>query len=160
LLRDFEKLLNDLLRRNCAIREEKVIVIYPLTMKPRLIVRPPIQPYHTGNPHFVEDRSIVFWGAVVEPTELIIPLGRICQREELPWDYPVAITVFDFLSVFILFDVKGGYIKPAKVHSFSQGGQAVKDGAVIVAIDLACITEWDKGPTLFYSPPALLGSSV
>lgn len=72
----------------------------------------------------------------------IILINRSHKSNELIWNDPVKISVLNFLQIFIFFKFrsKRPEVIPAEFYCFLQAFEAVKKGALIGTVALACIS--------------------
>ena len=64
------------------------------------------------------------------------------EGQELVWDDPIEISVFDTLIVFILFDIKCCIIIPSLFDGEVEAAEAVLKCALILALSFRCISKW------------------
>ena len=67
-------------------------------------------------------------------------LNRTHESHEFIWNYPVKITVFNLLIVFIFLYIKSSEIIPSKFNGLFNTLKAMKQSALIFAVALACIS--------------------
>lgn len=71
---------------------------------------------------------------------LVSVLNWAHESDELAWDDPVEVTVFDSLVILVLLDVEGAEVVPAKSHGVLEALEAVEKRAVIEALPLGGIS--------------------
>ena len=61
------------------------------------------------------------------------------EGQELAWDDPVEVTIFDLLVVLVLTRIEGLEVVPSELDGLLEALEAVQDGALVVAVTAACI---------------------
>ena len=89
----------------------------------------------------LENLEIVFRG-VSSPLKLANVVERSHEGNELVWDNPVEVSIFDLLVVLILLIIEFTELVPAESNCVFKALQAVQDRAGVTALQsVRCITE-------------------
>ena len=78
-------------------------------------------------------------GGMPVAVHLVSYVHRAHERQELPWNDPVQVAVFNFLIMFILTCIKSLEIVPSELSCFLKTLKTVDNLAVVKAIASACI---------------------
>lgn len=134
------ELLHDRVRRCASIREDHVLMVDSLLKEAVAIIFCFIEADYLGYVQVLEDVDVA-GSCVPVPMNRVPLVYRPHKSQELAWDDPVQVTVFDLFVVFVLPGIECLKVVPAELDGLLESFQAMKDSAVVVAITTACISE-------------------
>ena len=108
-------------------------------LKGPLLILDFVQSDNFVDSNIVEDISILVWVVPVS-VSLITLLNWSHEGNELSWNDPVKITVFDLLVVLILLDIESLEVVPSQLDSELEALEAMQECAVVKAVSLGSIS--------------------
>lgn len=94
-----------------------------------------------GHSKVLENLDVIFW-AISSLWLSWRRVNRAHKCDELVWDDPIEITIFNLLVIFVLFVVEVSKAVPAKPYSKFKSLQTVEHSTLISAsVTVACISE-------------------
>lgn len=126
-----KELRYNLIRWSSAVNEEQVQVLDALLGELALLILGFVEAHHERHSHSFEDGHVVVWG---KRSVSVRHVKWSRERNELAWDDPVKVTVFDFLKVLILLDIEGRVVIPAEGNRVLESLETVQVGASVSTV--------------------------
>ena len=134
------ELLHDRVGRSASICEDHVFMVYSFLKEAVAIILCFIKTDYLSYVEVLEDVDVA-GSCVPVPMNGVTLVHRSHEGQELAWDDPVQVTVFDFFVVFVLPGIECLKIVPAELDGLLKPFKAVKNRAVVVAIATAGVSE-------------------
>lgn len=100
---NFEEVFNDIIRRCRTINEKEIRMVDTCTNKLLPVIFGLIESNNSSHIKVLENLQVVLWGVA---TFVGTRVNRTHESNELVWNNPVQVTVFNFLIVLVFFVIK------------------------------------------------------
>lgn len=133
VLNDREEIFNNFIRRSRSINEEEIIMSNSFMFKMLFIVFLFVKSNYPGDINIVEDITILV-GMLAILMSGISGFNWTHECNELSWDDPVEITVFNSLVVLVFFHVESSEIIPVEFNCVFQSLEDLEQRAIVEAV--------------------------
>jgi len=133
ILNDVEEIFNNFIRRSRSINEEEIIMSNSFMFKMLFIVFLFVKSNYPGDINIVEDITILV-GMLAILMSGISGFNWTHESNELSWDDPVEITVFNSLVVLVFFHVESSEIIPVEFNCVFQSLEDLEQRAIVEAV--------------------------
>ena len=134
------ELINDGLRWRRSVSEDHVLMVDALHQEGVPVVLGLVQADDLRHVQVLEDVDVARCGVAITMHGVALVDGTH-EGQELAWDDPVQVAILDLLVVLVLASVERLEVVPSKSDSLLEAIQAVRNGAVVVAVATAGVAE-------------------
>ena len=141
LLARVHELLDDGVGWCRAVGEDHILVIDSLRKEAVALVLGLVQADYLRHVQVLEDVDVAS-GIMTVAVDGVARINGTHEGEELAWDDPVEVAVFDLLVVLVLTSVERLEVVPSELDALLEALKAVLDGAFVVAVAATGIPKW------------------
>jgi hypothetical protein len=135
---DSQKFIYNFVGRSASVDEKEVCMLNAVLQEPVFVVFNIIKSNDVSYAKVLENLNVIFRTIALS---VVLSVHRAHERDELPRDSPVKVSVLNFFVVLVLLGVECSKIIPTMHDGQLKSFEAMVDSAVVVAISVGCVSK-------------------